>query len=156
MPYGGCAEASTYRLFESKGEVPAASPEKQRPSIEAEFAPADPEGMTPRERITHVFERLEQVSQAPSYRGCPYLAVLVELKDLDHPASAVARTVKQRMESTFRTQAERGGAADPDLPARRLMLVYDGASARAGSGAERLDDGLTRATAGGAAGRGGG
>ncbi|MFF3463633.1 TetR/AcrR family transcriptional regulator [Streptomyces sp. NPDC001984] len=143
----GVSKRSMYQLFESKDEMLAASLERRRPSIEARFVPADAESMTPRERILYIFERLEQASGEPGYHGCPYLAVLVELKDLDHPASAVAGSAKEKMRANFHAQAELGGAGDPDLLARQLMIVYDGASARAGSGVERLDDGLATATA---------
>lgn len=56
----------------------------------------------------------------------------IELKDQGHPASRVARQVKENLTGFFRAEAERGGASDPDLLARQLILVFDGASARAG------------------------
>jgi hypothetical protein len=43
----------------------------------------------------------------------------------------------------FRAEAEQGGAGDPDFLARQLILVFDGASARAGISAEHLDGFLT-------------
>ncbi|NUP03862.1 MAG: TetR/AcrR family transcriptional regulator, partial [Nonomuraea sp.] len=54
------------------------------------------------------------------------------LKDPAHPASLVARRVKENLTAFFRAEAEQGGASDPDLLARQLILVFDGASARAG------------------------
>ncbi|MFE0513860.1 TetR/AcrR family transcriptional regulator [Streptomyces sp. NPDC058964] len=143
----GVSKRSMYQLFDSKDEVLAASLEQRIPWYEELFTPAGPEAGTPRERILYVFECLEKASTDPGYRGCPYLAVLVELKDPEHPASAVARTAKERLREVLRTQAERGGARDPELLARQLMLVYDGASARAGARVESLDDGLPTATA---------
>ncbi|GAA3309138.1 hypothetical protein GCM10020295_72970 [Streptomyces cinereospinus] len=94
-----------------------------------------------------MFARLEQASADADYHGCPYLAALVELKDPGHPASVVARTVKERLRAAFRAQAELGGALDPELLARQLLLVFDGASARAGARVEALDDGLATTTA---------
>ncbi|MET9081278.1 TetR/AcrR family transcriptional regulator [Streptomyces sp. NPDC004237] len=86
-------------------------------------------------------------AQVPGYCGCPYLAVLVELKDGEHPASVVDRAAKDLLRGYFEEQAGQGGAADPALLARRLMLAFDGAGARAGAGIEHLDDGLLTATA---------
>ncbi|MFF7970124.1 TetR family transcriptional regulator [Streptomyces sp. NPDC007905] len=142
----GVSKRSMYQLFDSKGEMLAASLERRIPWYEAQLSPAEPDSATPRERILYVFEQMAKASADPGYRGCPYLAVLVELKDLEHPASEVARAVKERMEEDFRRQAEQGGAHDPELLARQLMLIFDGASARAGARVERLDDGLATAT----------
>ncbi|GDY80355.1 hypothetical protein SAV31267_098400 [Streptomyces avermitilis] len=62
----------------------------------------------------------------------------IELKDQAHPASRVAYQIKADLMAFFRSEAERGGASDPDLLARQLILVFDGASARAGIGADNL------------------
>ncbi|OXM59005.1 TetR family transcriptional regulator, partial [Amycolatopsis vastitatis] len=75
---------------------------------------------------------------APGFHGCRYLDVQIELKDSRHPASRVARRIKRNLMTFFRTEAERGGATDPDLLARQLILVFDGASARAGIGVDDL------------------
>ncbi|MGW4563344.1 TetR/AcrR family transcriptional regulator [Streptomyces sp. NPDC004561] len=141
----GVSKRSMYQLFDSKDEMLAASLERRIPWYEAQLAHPDP-AAAPRERILYVFERLAKASVDADYHGCPYLAVLVELKDPGHPASEVARGVKERLARTFRTEAERGGARDPELLARQLLLVFDGASARAGARVERLDDGLATAT----------
>lgn len=142
----GVSKRSMYQLFASKDDLLAASLERRIPQYEEQLAPEAGEAVTPRERILGVFERLEKASALPEYRGCPFLAVLVELKDPEHPASAVAGGAKQRIKEMFRAEAERGGARDPDLLARQLMLVFDGASARAGARVETLD-GLTTTTA---------
>ncbi|MER6735835.1 TetR/AcrR family transcriptional regulator [Streptomyces puniciscabiei] len=142
----GVSKRSMYQLFDSKDAMLAASLERRIPWYDTQLTHPDPEAATPRERILYVFERLEQASVAADYHGCPYLAVLVELKNPEHPAAEVARRVKERLAGTFRAEAERGGARDPELLARQLLLVFDGASARAGAGVERLDDGLATAT----------
>ncbi|MEU9230299.1 MFS transporter [Streptomyces massasporeus] len=79
--------------------------------------------------------------------GCTrlYLVVQIELKDPGHPASRVAHRVKESLTAFFRAEAEQGGASDPDLLARQLILVFDGASARAGIKAD-TQAGLTAPT----------
>ncbi|WP_328420297.1 TetR/AcrR family transcriptional regulator [Streptomyces sp. NBC_00443] len=141
----GVSKRSMYQLFASKDEVLAASLARRLPAYEALLAPGSQDAGTPRERILHVFERLEKASTEPDYRGCPYLAALVELKDPEHPASVVARGAKDWMRGFLRARAQEGGARDPELLARQLMLVFDGASARAGAKVEALD-GLATAT----------
>ncbi|MFI6656596.1 TetR/AcrR family transcriptional regulator [Streptomyces sp. NPDC050523] len=141
----GVSKRSMYQLFASKDEVLAASLERRAPGYAAQLAPADEDAASPRERILHVFGQAEKLSAEPDYQGCPFLAALVELKNPEHPASLVARQAKERLQEAFRAQAELGGARDPELLARQLMLVFDGASARAGARIETLD-GLTTAT----------
>ncbi|MEU2627370.1 TetR/AcrR family transcriptional regulator [Kitasatospora sp. NPDC007106] len=134
----GASKRSMYQLFDSKDEVMAAALERRAPGYAALLLPAADDPRPPRARVLHVFERLEELSRAEDYRGCPFLAVQVELKDGAHPASVVAARVKQALTDFFRAEAERGGAADPALVARQLTLVFDGASARAGAAGESL------------------
>ncbi|MEU2339555.1 TetR/AcrR family transcriptional regulator [Streptomyces sp. NPDC013172] len=128
----GVSKRSMYQLFESKDELLAASLEERAAAYAATLLPPPDDGRPPRERIMHVFDRLESQAGAPDFQGCRYLAVQIELKDQNHPASRVAHRVKESLTAFFRAEAERGGASDPDLLARQLTLVFDGVSARAG------------------------
>ena len=94
----------------------------------------------------HVFERLEELAASRGYYGCPYVSTATEVKSPEHPASLVARRWKDALTGFFRAEAERGGAQDPELLARQLTLVFDGASARSVVQATGLD-GLAVATA---------
>jgi AcrR family transcriptional regulator len=134
----GVSKRSMYQLFDSKDELLAAALEQRASAYVATLLPAAGDGRSSRERILHVFEQVELQAGAPEFRGCRYLAVQIELKDQSHPASRVARRVKENLTAFFRTEAEQGGASDPDLLARQLSLVFDGASARAGIGADNL------------------
>ncbi|QOV36861.1 TetR/AcrR family transcriptional regulator [Streptomyces ferrugineus] len=132
----GVSKRSMYQLFESKDELLAVSLKERASAYVATLLPAA--GRSPRERILHVFEQVESQAGAPEFRGCRYLAVQIELKDQSHPASRVAHQVKANLTAFFRAEAEQGGASDPDLLARQLSLVFDGASARAGIQADDL------------------
>jgi AcrR family transcriptional regulator len=134
----GVSKRSLYQLFESKDELLAASLEERSSAFVATLLPAADDGRSPRERILHVFGQLEEQAGAPDFQGCRYLAAQIELKDQSHPASRVAHRVKANLAAFFRAEAEQGGASDPDLLARQLILVFDGASARAGIGADKL------------------
>ncbi|MEU5027801.1 TetR/AcrR family transcriptional regulator [Streptomyces milbemycinicus] len=134
----GVSKRSMYQLFESKDELLAASLQRRAAGFAARFLPGADDARTPRERIIRLFERAEEQAADPAYRGCPFLAVQIELKDVNHPASRVALRIKQGLTAFFRGEAERGGASDPDLLARQLSLVFDGASARAGIQADSL------------------
>ncbi|WP_086770204.1 TetR/AcrR family transcriptional regulator [Streptomyces bobili] len=141
----GVSKRSMYQLFESKDELLAASLEERAAAFVATLLPVTDDGRSPRERILHVFAQLEEQAGAPGFQGCRYLAAQIELKDQAHPASQVAHRVKGNLTAFFRAEAEQGGASHPDLLARQLILVFDGASARAGIGADHLT-GLVRPT----------
>ncbi|MEV4232863.1 TetR/AcrR family transcriptional regulator [Streptomyces bobili] len=134
----GASKRSLYQLFDSKDELLAASLEERAPAFVATLLPAADDERSPRARILHVFEQVELQAGAPEFRGCRYLAVQIELKDQSHPASQVAHRVKETLTAHFRSAAEGSGASDPDLLARQLSLLFDGACARAGIGADRL------------------
>jgi AcrR family transcriptional regulator len=141
------SKRSMYQLFGSKDEVLAAALARQAPPLDALLFPPPGEPERPRDRVLYVFERLEETAATPGFLGCPFLAVQVELKGRDHPANAVAAGNKRRLADFFQTEVERAGVADPPMLARQLMLVYDGASARAGIAADTLDDRLAVRTA---------
>lgn len=142
----GVSKRSMYQLFESKDELLAASIERRATrSAEQPIPPSDAH-LPPRESILYVFDQLEKSALSAAYMGCPYLAVQIELKDTEHPASKVAAKAKRDLEAFFRHQAELGGAADPEFLGRQLIMIFDGASARAGIRADELH-GLARSTA---------
>ena len=134
----GVSKRSMYQLFDSKDELLAVSLERRGAATSEQMMHPTDTSYGPRERILYVFEFLELQARSPEYRGCPFLATQVELKDAEHPASRVASRVKLDLEEYFRDQAELGGAADPKLVARQLAVIFDGGSARAGIGADDL------------------
>lgn len=142
----GVSKRSMYQLFSGKDDMLAAALERSAAGYQALVIPPSDGTGSPRSRMLDVFERLERAAPSPDYRGCPFLATQVELKDPDHPASRVAARGKQVLTDFFRAESVRGGAADADLLARQLTLVFDGASARAGIGADTLQ-GLAVTTA---------
>ncbi|UUU19598.1 TetR/AcrR family transcriptional regulator [Streptomyces sp. DSM 40750] len=135
----GVSKRSMYQLFESKDELLAASLKERASAFVAGLLPPADDGRSHRERILHVFEQVQSQAGLPEFRGCRYLAVQIELKNQSHPASRVAHGIKANLTGFFRAEAEQGGASDPDLLARQLILVFDGASARAGIQADNLN-----------------
>jgi AcrR family transcriptional regulator len=141
----GVSKRSMYQLFPTKDEVVAASLDRVAPRYDALLLPGD-DVRDPRDRVLHVFARLDELSTGESYRGCPFVSTAVEVKDPGHPASAVARRRKQALTDFFRHELARAGASDPDLLAQQLTIVFDGASVRAVVRAAGLE-GLATATA---------
>jgi AcrR family transcriptional regulator len=122
----GVSKRSMYQLFGSKDEILAAGLERVGPAFGAYLMPSD--GGTPRERILHVFHRLEETAAEAGFQGCPFVATSIEIKNADHPARRVARHYKDELTAFFRTEAEKAGTADPERTARQLTMTFDGAS----------------------------
>jgi AcrR family transcriptional regulator len=140
------SKRSMYQFFDGKDDLIAASLDRAAPSYLNALIPTIEEGGSPRVRILHVFEYLEQSSCVAEFRGCPFVATAVELKSPDHPASEVARRSENALTAFFEQEARRAGAADPALLAEQLTVVFDGASSHAVVQARPLD-GLAVATA---------
>ena len=127
-----CAEAgvskrSLYQHFAGKDAVVAAMLE----STAERYRRARAADGTPRERILAVFDHLEAGAASRQFRGCPFVAAAVELKDPDHPAAVVARREKQSLTDHLERLATEGGARDAATLALQLTLLFDGASAYA-------------------------
>jgi AcrR family transcriptional regulator len=142
----GVSKKSLYQLFATKDELVAASLEHFGPALGLAVIPAADDDRPPRERILHVFERLEALEPEHDYRGCPLVATAIQVKSPEHPASAVARQHKDALTRFFEHEASRAEARDPAQLARQLTIVFDGASARSVMQAHDLD-GLAVATA---------
>ncbi|MGN9796309.1 TetR/AcrR family transcriptional regulator [Streptomyces sp. OZ13] len=124
----GVSKRSMYQLFDSKDEVIAASLERTAAAYRTALFPAADDSRPPRERILHVFRRLEELSADADFHGCPFVAAAVELKHPDHPGSRAARRHKNALVGYFRNEAEAGGAHDPATLAQHLTVVFDGAN----------------------------
>lgn len=140
------SKRSMYQLFKSKDELIAASLHRAAPTYLSALMGTEDDGRSPRERILHVFEYLEQSSCVAEFRGCPFVATAIELKSPSHPASEVARRSEGALTEFFEAQARRGGAPDPQLLAEQLTVVFDGASSHAVVQARPLN-GVALATA---------
>jgi hypothetical protein len=65
----------------------------------------------------------------PAYRGCPFLNLITEFPDRNHPGRVVARDNKQEMRARLAAIVARLGAADPSRVASQLTLIINGAYA---------------------------
>jgi AcrR family transcriptional regulator len=133
------SKKSMYQLFRSKDALIAESLTTVGVEFLAALVPDGSDERSPRERILHLFERQDQMSELKDFRGCPFVNTATELKQPDHPGSVVARAFKQQMTDFFRTEATAAGIVDPATLAAQLTMVFDGASARAVVRAQPLE-----------------
>jgi len=126
----GVAKASLYGNFSGKDDLVRAyldaRHEARRLAIQAKLALHE----APRDKLLSVFDVIADSFAKPNYRGCPFIRASAEM-----PAEAsgrqVVRDARAWTRELFSGLAKQAGAADPELLARQLHLLYDGAAASA-------------------------
>jgi AcrR family transcriptional regulator len=124
----GISKRTLYERFGNKdGLIAAAFDVLDLPVFERIIGDAERIGATPRGKLRQLFVSLEGECRQPEFRGCPFMNASTELADPNHPAHAVIRRHKHRLRRWIRDRAREGGATDPELLARQLMIIVDGA-----------------------------
>ena len=141
----GVSKRTLYQQFGSKDELIAASLDQAGQAILAIYLPAEGAVGTPREQILAVFDGERGWAASAEFRGCPFINTAAELADPEHPARQVARRYKLRLREFFATQADRGGAQNPQRLADQLALIFDGAIVQAVMGTASGPDAATTA-----------
>ena len=126
----GVSKTSLYRVFESKDALIAAfAAERDRSfwewwdRVEAQHA-GDPCALLDA-LLSGIAERIGR----PGYRGCPFLNLMTEFPDPNHPGRIVARGNKEELRARLATIVAKLGAADPHRVASQLALIINGAYA---------------------------
>lgn len=83
-------------------------------------------GGTPVERIGTVFDLLGEWFGSEGFNGCPFINAEAESTP-DSPAHAVNLDHRAWVRSLFASLLEEQGVAAPDMLARQLEMLYDGA-----------------------------
>ena len=126
----GVAKASLYANFNGKDDLVRAYLdarfEARRAAIETKLALQE----APRDKMLAVFDAMTEPLARRNYRGCAFLRATAEM-----PADASGREVCQDARRWTRELlsrlAKEAGASNPDVLARQLVLLYDGAAASA-------------------------
>jgi AcrR family transcriptional regulator len=127
----GVSKRSLYQHFASKDGLVAAALAHHGQAILDRYIPVDDSEAPARQKILDVFDALSRWSEAPDFRGCPFVNVATELANPHHPARAVARDYKLSVQRYFARQAQVGGAKNPKLLAEQLLMLFDGAICQA-------------------------
>jgi AcrR family transcriptional regulator len=139
----GVAKSSLYEHFTSKDQLVAAYLERRslvwREHLRAALSAADP---TAQEQLTTVFAELGRWFELPGFRGCPFINAAAELP-AGHPAAAIAADHRAWITALLTTITQQAEAADPDLVARQLLMLYNASmvEAHAGSATAAADAG---------------
>ena len=127
IEHAGVAKASLYNSFGSKEELVLAYLESRHELIAGRLRAAVEAQDTPRAKILAVFDSQAVTMSRPDYRGCAFAAASAEAK----PGGSVERSTRSYrgwIRELFTELATAAGARDPELLARQLQLLYDGAA----------------------------
>src|ERR1700722_16401444 len=120
----GISKRTLYNYFPSKDDLIVAY-------LSRRLRPRETSERPPAEQILGDFDRLEQSFSSISFRGCPFVNAVAELKEPDHAANKIAFAFKEQRRVWFRDLLIRQGVADPEGLAMQLVLLVDGAIAAA-------------------------
>ena len=125
IEHAGVAKASLYSTFGSKeGLVRAYLDEYHDRILSRRRAAAEAE-TDPVAAILAVFDSLARDYQRPDYNGCAFSGARAE-EPTGGPVDQAARAFRAEVRDMFRELCVRAGAADPDLLAWQLQLIYSG------------------------------
>ncbi|MBY8878936.1 TetR/AcrR family transcriptional regulator [Actinacidiphila acidipaludis] len=146
IEHAGVAKASLYNTFGNKEGLVRAYLESRRQRSRNRIARALTRYREPRERLLAVFEAQGEMFTDPDYNGCAFVSASAEAG----AGSAItdeADEYRAWMRGMFTELAAEAGAADPELLARQLHLLYDGAMLSARMDRDPTAAGTARAAA---------
>ena len=137
----GVAKASLYSTFGSKEELVRAYLEERHSTILRWRRAAVESVDDPVEKILAVFDSQARDFRRPDFNGCAFAGAMAESAPGGRVDEA-SKSYREDIRALFEELAVGAGAKDPDLLARQLQMLYDGA----GSAAKLDRDGATVAT----------
>lgn len=127
----GVARKTIYSQYPTKRALVAAALERRHVRWMRWFVEATSTATEPRARLLSAFPALREWFGTPDFHGCAFLNVSGEVGDPDDQIRVIARTHKQRLLAYLQALAQAGGYAQPDLLARQLLMLINGAIADA-------------------------
>ena len=127
IEHAGVAKASLYNTFGSKEALIRAYLDGRHARIAERYAKYLERYDAARERLLGVFEAQGELFEQPTFHGCAFVSASAEAREgdvVDQAADAYRAWVR----GLFTELAEQAGVPDAASLARRLHLIYDGAS----------------------------
>ena len=123
------AKKTLYAHFPSKEDLIIAALARKRAAFADKFLPAVlATSDQPRERLLNLFELAKSWFNDPDFYGCIFVNAAVEYSEPNHPINACAREFKTLLRGFALEQAQAGGAADPEILADQIALLFEGAT----------------------------
>lgn len=84
-------------------------------------------GETPEEQLIAMFDALQEWFAEAGYKGCMFIKASSEFQEASHPIHKQSADHKRMLESHMVRLAQRADLTDPELLARQLLLLKEGA-----------------------------
>lgn len=125
----GVTKRTLYYHFRSKDDLIAAYlSSRDEPTIVIVMGWMDAAEGSLADRLAAVFAQLARLGRNPKWRGCGFLRTAAELVTTPgHPALKAGSAHKKRLEAEFAGRFAQAGLDDPEMRARQVMLLFDGA-----------------------------
>lgn len=82
---------------------------------------------TPAQQLIAMFDALEEWFSEPGYRGCMFIKASSEFQDAGHPIHMQSADHKRMLEDHVTRLARQADLSEPELLARQLLLLKEGA-----------------------------
>lgn len=82
---------------------------------------------TPQGRLLALFDALSEWFEQPDYKGCMFIKASGEFQEDSHPLKAASAEHKRLLYTYLRNITAQTAASDPDLLARQLLMLKEGA-----------------------------
>lgn len=123
----GVSRKSIYRYFANKDELVVAALQRRDQRWMHWYRGAVDQAQTPAERLLNLFTVLKSWFACEGFRGCAFINTSGETGDPQDPVRLVAKEHKQKLLDYLCELCTEQGAEDPQLLARQLLILIDGA-----------------------------
>ncbi len=124
----GVSKTSLYRVFDSKDAlISAFAAEKDRLFWAWWDGVEEKHAEDPRALLDALLSGIAKRIAHPAFRGCPFLNLMTEFPDDNHPGRVIARDNKDEMRARLATIVARLGVRDPGRTASQIALLINGA-----------------------------
>lgn len=132
----GISKTSMYKHFRTKEELILAALHLRDEDFRDRLFLRMGQGHSPRESLLALFDFLRDWFGEAGFRGCMFIKAAAEYQEPDHPIHLQAAEHKRLLFAHVRDVARDAGAGDPDMLARQLLLLKEGAIVAAQMGYE--------------------
>lgn len=124
----GVSKTSLYRVFDSKDALISAFAAERDQLFWAWWNGVEEQhAEDPRALLDALLSGIAKRIAHPAFRGCPFLNLVAEFPDDNHPGRVIARNNKEELRARLATIVARLGVNDPNRTASQIALIINGA-----------------------------